>query len=664
MPIKEIKVGDEVCGADGNFYKVKGVYPQGKRKMYQIYFSDGKTIKCDGEHIWTASSHLEGYENFTLNQMLKKGLYTTRTTPRFQIPLVKPVNFPKKNLPIHPYLLATIITCQNMKKTNTINLTLKHYENLPVITALAKEIGYKVELIKENKKSINIDLIPISTKITDGYLFKELQNLGLQNLERKDLFIPPIYLFGDVEQRRQLLNGLIDNIGILDHKSDLARLAANKTLHFSVEFILIAKQLQQDILFLTESLGGLGNYHNVPAWKKETLYDIYKLSIKILPYGMEIHNKEFERCDLYKLFNFNRKIAVVEEAEEAEAICIEVDAPYGLFVIEHFIITHNTTVSNQVAFGAFTGKATMRLREKGIPAETIHHLCYIPKVNKRTKEITFEKRQRLPSNIKLILIDEFSMVGANLMQDLESFKVPILMFGDPFQIQPVKDMANPYLNRIDLMMTEIHRQAAENPIIRLSADIRQGKPITAGDYGDLKIINRNNISSKQLKEIAMSVDQILCGKNITRNGLNDSYRNHLGRTSLKPEIGDKIICLKNNYKKNLMGFPLINGMIGKISDLGISAYGKHTLDFIPDFLSVPYTNLIYDQGIFLREEQNKNGYKHRIFDEFDYGYAITVHKSQGSEWNNVLVCAENMPNFYQWLYTAVTRAKEKLTLIL
>lgn len=664
IPIKNIKVDDEVCGADGKFYKVTGVYPQGKRKMYKVYFSDGKMIRCDEEHIWTVSSHLEGYENFTLKTILEKGLYTTQTSPKFKVPLVKPVNFSTKKLPIHPYLLAVIITSRVFDKKDTIRLTLKHYENLDYISELLKEINYKVSFVRENKKSIVVDFIPTNTTIQDGALLKELNKLNICDLKKGTLFIPPIYLMGDIKQRRQLLNGLIDNAGILDHKSDLARLSANKTLYFSVEFISASEQLEKDIVFLTESLGGLGSYHILPALKEKYGESLYKLSIKILPHGMEIRSHEFDRCDIFKLNKFYRKIATVEEDEEAEAICISVDAPYGLFVIDHFVVTHNTTISNQVAFGAFTGKATMRLREKGVPAETIHHLCYIPKVNKRTKEITFEKRKRLPDNIKLILVDEFSMIGEKLMEDLQSFNVPILMFGDPFQLQPVKDLANPYLNKIDVLMTEIHRQAANNPIIRLSKDIRENKPIKPCDYSALKVILKSQVSPEQLKEYALNCDQILCGKNITRNMLNDSYRVNLGRTSLKPQIGDKIICLKNNPRKVLMNFPLVNGMIGTISDLGINAYGKPTLDFIPDFLDLPFTNLIYDEKVFLRINNNKEKYKHKIFDEFDYGYAITVHKSQGSEWDKVLVCAENMPNLNQWLYTAVTRAKKELILIL
>ena len=142
-------------------------------------------------------------------------------------------------------------------------------------------------------------------------------------------------------------------------------------------------------------------------------------------------------------------------------------------------------VDGETAFGAFTGKAALVLRSKGCKdARTIHSMIYRPK-DVETEEPSFVlTRTRPAAAASLIVIDECSMVDEELGRDLLSFGKKVLVLGDPAQLPPVKGGGYFTEAEPDVMLTEVHRQAADNPIIRLSMDVREGRRLARGDYGD------------------------------------------------------------------------------------------------------------------------------------------------------------------------------------
>jgi exodeoxyribonuclease-5 len=224
------------------------------------------------------------------------------------------------------------------------------------------------------------------------------------------------------------------------------------------------------------------------------------------------------------------------------------------------------------------------------------------------------------------------------------------------------------------MLDEVMRQAQDNPIIRLSMDIRAGKWIEYGGPKECRIMSKENVSDKLL----LGADQILCGKNATRHELNKKMRRIKFDAQYKnePVNGDKIVCLHNEWQKiGAHGDPLVNGMIGTINNIELSSDVFYKPKMVADFVSDnsgAYTDLSMDYKIFTEQETtiNKdNWWKYKNAPkpcEFDYAYAVTVHKFQGSEAEKVVVYDEWLGDkdyHTKWLYTAVTRASKMLVVV-
>jgi exodeoxyribonuclease-5 len=355
-------------------------------------------------------------------------------------------------------------------------------------------------------------------------------------------------------------------------------------------------------------------------------------------------------------------------------------------------------VNGRVMFGAFTGKAAHVLQTKGCKAQTIHSMIYRSRDKSREQlrnleeELAILKRElhedgmsqediekhkrvsdmqrlviqerdaasqpffqlNLESDVrfsKLVIIDECSMVDERMGSDLLSFGTKILVLGDPAQLPPVKGEGFFTNAEPNIMLDEIHRQAADNPIIRMASIVRQGGSLQHGDYDESRVIRREELNA----EIALGADQIIVGKNETRHSYNRRLRELQGFTGILPNKTEKLVCLRNNSELGLL-----NGAIWHV----VTIEEQSEEDRIRMVVKDERNNELAVEA----HTQHFEGTEIPWFDkkkaqEFTYGYALTCHKSQGSQWDKVLVMDESRvfrDSRHRWLYTAITRAAQSV----
>jgi exodeoxyribonuclease V len=313
-----------------------------------------------------------------------------------------------------------------------------------------------------------------------------------------------------------------------------------------------------------------------------------------------------------------------------------------------------------VAFLAYTGKAALVMRKNGCEgARTIHSAIYIAEENPKTGEITWRiNRQSYLNDVSLIIIDECSMVDESLAKDLLSFGKPILVLGDPGQLPPVNGAGYFTEKEPDMMLTEIHRQAKDNPIIHLATLIRNGKLPDLGNYGDSRILNK--MTTVDLLE----ADQTLVGRNVTRESFNTKIRKLKGFDPDTPVIGDKLICLQNDRELGIFNggmFDVEEILKQKTAKSNFLSMRLHSQD--DDRL--PFLTRVH-KSFFFEDVSVPHWKELKGSQQYAYGWCISVHKSQGSQWPAVFISDESWcfrEDRWKHLYTAVTRASEKITLI-
>ena len=387
------------------------------------------------------------------------------------------------------------------------------------------------------------------------------------------------------------------------------------------------------------------------------------------------------------------------------------------FALDDLGLAPHTEDRPGVVTATFTGKAALVLRRKGTRARTIHSLIYSviqateEEIEAAQKKITeaeqsarhlsgFERitaeaaietiRQALremkkprfalnpasdAASARLIVLDEVSMVGDEMARDLMSFERPILVLGDPGQLPPIKGEGAFTQAAPDVMLTEIHRQAAESAVIRLATMAREGRPIGFGQYDDhVWKMRMADVTPEQ----ALRGGQVICGRNATRFQLNNALRRAagFGGSFLPTGPGEKIICLKN--QKDL---GLINGMFLSLADIvdEASLYFSAVVtdeegrsvsplarDGTPERLRI-YKGHFEDHVALDPDRHDRDWKGKRLLIEATFGWAITCHKAQGSQWENIVVWDDGLGRTEQdrrrWLYTAITRAERGLVIL-
>jgi exodeoxyribonuclease V len=346
----------------------------------------------------------------------------------------------------------------------------------------------------------------------------------------------------------------------------------------------------------------------------------------------------------------------------------------------------------KICYVAYTGKAVSVLRAK-LPARispddvsTIHRRLYQPQVTTicliSGLKIAGKEATRCPMHLRmpepclvrqqisfaqvdeplagysLIVADEASMIPEQLWRDLTCHGVPVLAIGDHGQLPPVRS-AFSLMDNPDFRLEEIHRQAAGSPILAVARWAREQGCIPPGWYGE----NVVKIKPHELGWIGLhprDSDMIICAKNATRMYHNAAMRAQYNRGG-PPSAGDVVICLRNNYDAGLF-----NGQRGVVTAVGEpdEIKGEPVIDLSIDLdgLTVPWVGQVSSAQF---ESAETLATLPRDIALFGFGYALTCHKSQGSQAGSVIVIEEDWPiaDRDKWLYTAVTRAEHTLTVV-
>jgi exodeoxyribonuclease-5 len=330
----------------------------------------------------------------------------------------------------------------------------------------------------------------------------------------------------------------------------------------------------------------------------------------------------------------------------------------------------------KIAFCSFTGKASRVLQRKLRDTNsiykydytgTIHRLIYRPVTDDKGEVINWERMATDEFLYDLIVVDEASMITRNIWNDLLSFKKPILAVGDHGQLPPIDGNFN-LMENPQLRLEEIYRQQINNPIIKVSEIARKYGRIPVEEFSNTvkKLDKKNPDTGELLESMFESYDtdtMVLTGYNRSRVRLNQGIRQLLGFETPTPSQGDRVICLKNNHKEEIF-----NGMMGTVLNViegNLDGYEYYDAEIELDEEDYPYF------GKISKDQFGQQSTINNVIDSvdlFDFGYALTVHKAQGSQAKRVVVFEERFSRmddemWRRWLYTAVTRAVEELYIV-
>ena len=336
----------------------------------------------------------------------------------------------------------------------------------------------------------------------------------------------------------------------------------------------------------------------------------------------------------------------------------------GKTFLINYIIDALGVDRSRIAPMAYTGAAAINMRTKGMSnAKTCYSWLYrcseevitddrgnpvIDPIFNRPKTRLFFKEKPFLENIDLIIVDEAPMVPPEIRRVIDKKNIPVIAAGDLDQLPPITGKSG-YLNDPSKVhiLTEIMRQNMNNSIIMLSQRAKNGLPIHNGLYGNVLVINESELTNQMIQKSQI----ILCAKNSTRDYFNTYVRKNLfGYNSELPYHGERVICRKNNWSIEAGEISLTNGLLGNVVNYpDLSGYdknkGTYKLDFKPDLGTSTFYDINCDFKYLNMETKLKRDYVSTRLPKgnlFEYGYAITVHLSQGSEFGNGIYFADGL----------------------
>lgn len=615
----EIQVNDKVFNRYGLPVDVLGVYDQGELNAYRVNLSDGRSTICNDEHLWGYYDEKGDFQIDTLKEMM-----THEDITRLSIPITKAINYIDSDISDDFYDIGK--SCDHKVIDNYID-TSNQRRKWTILQGITDEIG----------NVINCDHTRGISYITDDY-----------NLVRS-------------------IKTILNSLGIL------YKMVERKKCNHNDDSTETVEEVYYEIILSLNNDNKMNFFRNST---KKYLLDNIDLSGNIV-----------DRVHINSIVDMECKMPMR---------CIYVNDPEHLYLTNDYIVTHNTTLIryaidklgidlSEVAFIAYMGKAALQMARNGLPAQTIHSFIYtyekvvdtdedgkilLTESGKPKTKFVFTLKDHLPKKCQLIVLDEGSMVNGEIGKDILSFGIPVIVLGDLNQLPPV--FGKPFfLNNPNYILTKVMRQAENNPIVWLAHNVLNNETLKYGVYGKSSVIRKSDLSEFMLNQS----DIVLTCTNKLRYEINTLFRENIKniRKLDIPNVGEKIICRKNNWSKSIdKSIFLTNGMSGTVDYLDIESFNGKGLkiDFKPDFINKKFKNLTIDyKRLFATPNTNLDN---DAFDftreKFEFAYAITTHLSQGSQYGNVIFLNEkntfDADTYRRLQYTAITRAQQTITIVI
>lgn len=640
--MRDIKVGDEVLNEQGKSTTVLGVYPQGIKPVYRVYFNDGFYVDSCSEHNWFVKSlktrkreiqlkiknrKLENkYEVVTTSEILNsiKVYGKNKSELNYKMPINDSVFFNKKDLNIHPYLLGALIGDGGL--TESIRFTNIDSYILKKISAIIKNTNPELDL-KQVSNTISYGITKkIRNSKIENKIWEEIKKLGL-NTKSENKFIPKDYLYTSKEDRIELLQGLMDTDGTVDKRGT------------HVMYNTCSKKLADDVAELVQSLGCIARIthklNNKKGCYNITINQTNNFNLFSLPRKQEkVINKT-----KYKV---SRYISDVKYIGDFEQQCIMVSSPSHLYLTDNFTVTHNTTIVKKVVenlikqgisrkriFGVAPTHVAKKVLNKsfnGLIAKdnvvTLASALGI-KLDETTGE--FEKDYNLKgitSESDYIILDESSMVSDslfNLLKSMVKSGTKIIFMGDKGQLPPVGQETDSKVFDINntFELLEKMRQAATSPIINITEAVykaqkegnKNSNPIT----DDLRVDKFDDVSGS-------SVSFLQNEKEFLQNYVND----------LKLEndfFNTKIVTFNNERNNSAQSVKTLNNKVRNI----LFGSESQKVQFFPDEIITSY-------GKWGEEVNNGDNFVIKKINEFkNQSHTISVFsKAKGQREINIV----------------------------
>lgn len=406
--MKDIQKGDVIINSQGLTSKVTGVYPQGIKSIYKITFTDKTSVECCEDHLWYVETPVHKFlqkkgKVISTKELLKKGLHYHNGNTKFFIPVVRPIVFDTRQLPLNPYLLGCLLGDGSMS-TNSVSFT--SMDN-SLIEELKTMLPENVCLKKNKSKYAYSFCKTTGTKNNLTQICKELKLLGHKSVAK---FIPDLYKYSSIEQRISLLQGLIDTDGYVSKDGLL-------------QFYTSSPKLKEDVVFLIQSLGGVCRTKNLcPTYQykgeRKTGLTSYSLTISLPPEIIPSRlTRKFLRYKPHFKYKPFRGIKDISFVRKDYAQCISVDAKDHLYITDNCTLTHNTTITTIAAIESSYKKilivcpASLKLNWKK-EIETFTDSSNISILDKKftPAKFTITNYESLPKFLKEIEKHKFELV--------------------------------------------------------------------------------------------------------------------------------------------------------------------------------------------------------------------------------------------------------------